>query len=192
MPTYWFAYTLSVLKADMQPIEIESVANEIRINVPKTAPVERLYRRRRAIRLMAMTAFSVGCSIIGFSRFHDIAWDSMWFLLAVTFGASAIYALLYPHRIEIYMPGTSIICLTDSSMTVTNVERGRTWCFAKGDLSSVKATRCEFTRCSRLVVVGSRHGQRYRFIIAMYAELAPLARIAEILNQSMHPNVARH
>lgn len=183
-------YTLRVRKVDLQQIEMESVANEVRINVPKTAPVERLYRRRRAIRLMAMAAFSVGCAILGFSRFHHIAWDSMWFLFAVTFGGTAIYALLYPHRVEIYVPGTSIICLTDSSMAVTDVERGRTQCFAKGEISLVKATRCDFTRCSRLVVSGRRHGRHYRAIIAMYAELPALARVAEILNQSMHPNVA--
>lgn len=116
----------------------------------------------------------------------------MWFLFAVTFGASAIYTVLYPHRIEIYIPGPSIICLTDASVTVTEIERGRTQCFAKGDVSSAEATRCDFTRCAKLVVRGTRNGRRYRSIIAMYAELAPLARIAEILNQSMHPNVARH
>lgn len=185
-------YTLGVRKVDLQPIEIESVANEIRINVPKTAPVVGLYRRRRATRLIAMAAFSVGCAIIGFSRFHDIVWDSMWFLFAVTFGGTAIYALLYPHRIEIYMPGTSIICLTDASVTVTEIERGRTQCFAKDDVSSVEATRCDFTRCARLVVRGTRNGRRYRAIIAMHNELPPLVRIAEILNQSLHPDIARH
>ncbi|HEX5243774.1 MAG TPA: hypothetical protein VFW23_10980 [Tepidisphaeraceae bacterium] len=178
-------------KIDLQPIEIDSVANEIRISVPITAPVERFYRRSRATRLIAMSVFSIACAVMGFSRFHDVAWDAMWFLFAVTFGASGIYALLYPHRVEIYMPRTSIIRLTDSSVTVTDVERGRTECFAKVDISSAKAARCAFTRCSKLVVGAKRRGRHYRSIIAMYAELPPLTRIAEILNQSLHPDAAR-
>ena len=80
----------------------------------------------------------------------------MWFTFAGIFGASAIYALLYPHRVEIYIPTTSIICVTDSSMTVTDVGLGRTRCFAKRDVSLVKAMRCDFTRCSKLVISGTR------------------------------------
>lgn len=171
----------------MEPIEIESVADEIRISVPKTAAVERFYRRSREARLIVIAAFSTQCAIIGFFRLHHAAWDAMWFTFAGIFGASAIYALLYPHRVEIYIPTTSIICVTDSSMTVTDVGLGRTRCFAKRDVSLVKAMRCDFTRCSKLVISGTRHGRHYRAIIAMYAELPPLARIAEILNQSLDP-----
>jgi len=138
-----------------------------------------------------MAAFSTQCAIIGFLHLHDIAWNAMWFSFAGIFSAVTLYALLYPHRVGTYVPTTSIICLTDSSVTVIDVECGRTRSFAKGEISLVKAMRCDFARCSRLVVSGRRHGRHYRAIIAMYAELPPLTRVAEILNQSVFLEIRR-
>lgn len=173
-------------KADLQPIEIVSAVTELRITVPKTAPVERFYRRSRAIRLIALVAFSIVCITIGLLDFRNIVWEAMWFLFALMFGSVATYAILYPYRIEIFVPDTSVMCLSDSNLTVTEVQRARTRCFAAGDISSIKAIRCDFTRCSKLVVGAKRHGRRYRAVIAIYAEYSPVALIADKLSQSLH------
>ena len=181
-----FVYTPCVQKANLPPIESESISSGMRIIVPKTAPVERYYRRARTTRLVAMVALSVGCLTIGLAKLHDMGWDAMWFLFSVTFGAPAIYAIRNPYLFEMFVPDTTVLVFDDSNLVVTEVECKRTRCFPTGDILSFNAVRCDFSCCSKLVIRGrTTNRRRYRAIIAVYAELRPLSGIAETLSQTL-------
>lgn len=170
-------------KAFVPPVQSESISSGMRIVVPKTASVERFYRRARVTRLIAMVAFSIGCLTIGLTDPHDIGWDALWFLFSITFGAAAFYAIIHPYRVEMFVPDTSVLIIDGSNLEVTEVERRRTRSFPKSEILSFSAVRCDFNRCAKLVLRGRRGGHRYRTVIAVYAELSPLSGIAETLSR---------
>jgi hypothetical protein len=167
-------------------IKIESAPGELRITVPKTERVMKYYKSIIVVRAAAMMVVICVSAAIGLMHRHDIGSDIMCGIFILVFAGALFYYLAHPEQVSLFTASAVILHLDDSALSITKLDEGSTRRYARDQIRRIRTQRCDFSRCGMIVLSERRNGRRLKAIIAVYAELQPLADATEVLRRAMY------
>jgi hypothetical protein len=160
-------------------------ARGVRVVVPFT-PTVRAFRRRviftKWANIVFMTAVFITASIA--------AWPAptAWFCFgpcALLMLIAAYWATTHPRLIAPFRADDATIQVTDHRLTLTFANAHDPIEVPTKEIHRIKAKRCNFSRCWKIVVLGRRKSGPFHWTLAVHNNSTQLANVARVLRDAV-------